>query len=105
MDAKTTNILYYCTFIGWIIAVIAGDQANSSLNHKNQGFVIGIVGMIFGVVGNVMWWIPVLGIIVGILFNIVNLIMFIYMIAGLTYAATDQDKLLPFICAIRIFNE
>ena len=105
MDSKTTNILYYCTFIGWIIAVCAGDKESSSLNHKNQGFVLGVVGLFFAIVGNVFWWVPVLGMIIGIIFNIINVILFIYMVVGIVNAANNDDKLLPFICAFRVFHE
>ena len=104
MNEKTTNVLYYCTFIGWIIAALAGD-ANASLNHKNQGFVLGVAGLLLGVIGNIFWFVPVIGIIFGIILNVVHVVIVILMIVGIVNAVNEEDKLIPFICSFRVFND
>ena len=104
MNEKTTNVLYYCTFIGWIIAALAGD-ANASLNHKNQGFVLGVAGLLLAVIGNIFWFVPVIGVIFGIILNVVHVVIVILMIVGIVNAVNGEDKLIPFICSFRVFNE
>ncbi len=39
MDAKTTSIISYITFIGWIVAYCTGDKEGAKF-HLNQSLVI-----------------------------------------------------------------
>ena len=39
MDKKTTSWVSYITFIGWIIAYLAGDKEGAKF-HLNQSLVI-----------------------------------------------------------------
>ena len=53
MDAKTTGIVAYLTWIGLLIAVLAGDKEGAKF-HLNQALVILLFGLI-GVIPFVGW--------------------------------------------------
>ena len=63
MDAKTTSIVAYLTWIGLIIAVVAGDKEGAKF-HVNQALVIMLfsllsiipcIGWIWGIFMIVCW--------------------------------------------------
>lgn len=44
MDKRTTDIVCYCTWVGLLIAVLAGNREASRF-HLNQSLVLGIFGL------------------------------------------------------------
>ena len=63
MDTKSTGVISYITFIGWLIAYCAGDREGAKF-HMNQALVIYIfsllgiipcVGQIWGIFMLVCW--------------------------------------------------
>ena len=64
MDKRTTDIVAYITWIGFILAVVLGDKENSKF-HINQALVIGLfsllsvipcLGQIWGIFMIVCWF-------------------------------------------------
>ena len=53
MDKRTTDIVCYCTWVGLLIAVLAGNREASRF-HLNQSLVLGIFGLL-GVIPCVGW--------------------------------------------------
>lgn len=53
MDAKTTGIVAYITWIGLVIALVAGDREGAKF-HINQALVIWIAGFL-GVIPCIGW--------------------------------------------------
>ena len=49
MDKRTTDIVCYCTWVGLLVAVLAGNREASRF-HLNQSLVLGIFGLCGGVV-------------------------------------------------------
>ena len=47
MDKRTTDIVCYCTWVGLLIAVLAGNREASRF-HLNQSLVLGIFGLLGG---------------------------------------------------------
>lgn len=45
MDAKTTGIVAYITWIGWLVAFLAGDKEGAK-QHINQALIINIIAII-----------------------------------------------------------
>ena len=43
MDKRTTDIVCYCTWVGLLVAVLAGNREASRF-HLNQSLVLGICG-------------------------------------------------------------
>ena len=60
MDKKTTGIVAYITWIGWIVAFCAGDKEGAKF-HLNQALVI----FLAQIVASVIRLIPYVGIKVG----------------------------------------
>ena len=87
MDAKTTSIVAYLTWIGLIIAVVAGDKEGAKF-HVNQALVI----MLFSLLSII----PCIGWIWGIF-------MLVCWIMGLIAAINQEEKEVPLIGKIKIF--
>ncbi len=96
MSKKATGIVAYITFIGWIIAFLAGDKEGAKV-HLNNGLILVFATLINFVIG----FIPLLG---WVLNCILGIAIFVYAIIGIVYAATDQDKELPLIGMIKILK-
>lgn len=91
MDAKTASIVCYLTWIGLLIAVIAGDKNDPFFKfHLNNAVIILISGLILGVV----CVIPIIGWLVGIVGEI---FLFVCFIMGLVSAINGECKELPII--------
>ena len=88
MDAKTTSIVAYLTWIGLIIAVVAGDKEGAKF-HVNQALVI----MLFSLLSII----PCIGWIWGIF-------MLVCWIMGLIAAIDQEEKEVPLIGKIKILK-
>lgn len=88
MDAKTTGIVGYLTWIGFIVAVCAGDKEGAKF-HLNQALVIFLFGLLS--------IIPCLGQIWGIF-------IFVCWIMGLIAAINEEEKEVPLIGKVRILK-
>ena len=95
MSKKTTDIVAYITWIGWILAFCAGTKEESKF-HLNQSLVIWIGFTVLGILG----FIPIVNIVAGILV----IILFVFWIMGLVSAYQGNEKELPFIGSIKILK-
>ena len=73
MDAKTTGVVAYITWIGWIIAYVAGDREGAKF-HLNQALVLQIFGFLS--------FVPYLGTLWSIFIFICSIIGFVAAING-----------------------
>ena len=96
MNKKTTGIIAYITWIGWIVAFCAGDKEGAKF-HLNQALVILIGQIIAGVIS----FIPYVG---GIVNAILSIFLFVCWIMGLIYACQEQEKEVPLIGQIKILK-
>lgn len=96
MDKKTTGIVAYITWIGWIIAFCAGDKEGAKL-HLNQALVIWIGYIVAAVVA----YIPLVGWLLSLVLEVFLLVMFIM---GIVAAIKGEDKELPIIGGIKILK-
>lgn len=88
MDAKTTSVVAYLTWIGLIIAVCAGDKEGAKF-HVNQALVI----LLFSLLSII----PCIGWIWGIF-------MLVCWIMGLIAAINQEEKEVPLIGKIRLIK-
>lgn len=88
MDAKTTSIVAYLTWIGLIIAVCAGDKEGAKF-HVNQALVIFLFSLL-GVIPCIGW--------------IWAVFMLVCWIMGLIAAINQEEKEVPLIGKIRILK-
>lgn len=94
MDKKTTDIVAYLTWIGFIIALVAGDKENSKF-HLNQALVLNL----FALIGSFSW-IPIIGILTGIW----SLFVFACWIIGFVAAINGEEKEVPLLGKIKILK-
>jgi len=103
MDKKTTGIISYITWIGWIISFCAGDKKGAKF-HLNQSLVIFIVQIVSGIASFILGFIPIINIITGIVFTIFGIFMFVCWIMGLVFAIQGVEKEVPLVGKIRILK-
>lgn len=88
MDAKTTGIVAYLTWIGLIIAICAGDKEGAKF-HINQALVI----LLFSLLSVI----PCIGWLWGVF-------MVVCWIMGLIAAINQEEKEVPLIGQIRLLK-
>ena len=88
MDKKTTDMVAYITWIGLLIAFLAGDRENSKF-HLNQALVIWLFGLL-GVIPCVGW--------------IIGIVLFVFAIIGFISAFNGEEKPLPIIGGIQLLK-
>ena len=88
MDAKTTGIVAYLTWIGFLIAVCAGDKEGAKF-HVNQALVI----LLFSLLSVI----PRVGLLWGIF-------MIVCWFMGLIAAINEEEKEVPLIGKIRLIK-
>lgn len=96
METKTTGIVAYLTWIGLLIAFLAGDKEGAKF-HINQALVI----FLFQIAGGIVTVIPVVGWIVGGAWSIFMLVCWIM---GLIAAVQEEEKEVPLIGKIHIIK-
>ena len=89
MDKKMTGIVAYITWIGLIIALVAGDKEGAKF-HINQSLAIWLVGTVGG-------FIPIVNIFVAIL-------CLVCWVMGLIYAIQEVEKGVPLIGKIKLLK-
>ena len=87
-NAQLIAIVSYLSLIGWIIAFVLyqNDKSELAIYHLRQSLGINILG----VIGWVVFWIPILGWLAAIF-------LFVLWIMGLIYAAQGEAKPVPLI--------
>lgn len=99
MDKKTTGVVAYLTWVGWLIAFLAGDKEGAKF-HINQALVIFLVQIVLGIVARVLGLIPVIRHLTWIL-NVAGAVLWL---AGLIAAIQDKENPLPFIGEIQLIK-
>ncbi len=89
MDAKTTSIVAYITWIGLIIALAAGDREGAKF-HLNQALVITLFGLICAFIPCIGW--------------LCLIFVFVCWILGLIAAINQEEKEVPLIGQIRLLK-
>lgn len=95
MDKKTTGIVAYITWIGWLVAFFAGDKEGAKF-HLNQALVIWLGYIISGVIAVIPY--------VGIVAYVLNIFLFVCFIMGLVGACKNEEKEVPLIGQIKILK-
>ena len=96
MDTKTTGIVAYLTWIGLLIAFLAGDKEGAKF-HINQSLVLVLASLISSVVAVI----PFIGWIVG---GIASIFIFVCWIIGFIGAIQGEEKEVPVLGKIKILK-
>lgn len=101
MDKKTTGIVAYITWIGLLVAFLAGDKEGAKF-HLNQSLVIWLTNLIGGTVGNIIGiFIPVVGSLLGFA---VWVFCIVCVVLGIMAASKGEDKEVPLLGQIKILK-
>lgn len=109
MNKRTTDIVAYLTWVGLIVAFLAGDRRASRF-HLNQALVLAILSALWTVVyrvASIVLGIATFGLINGLLGAInaiVCLALLVLLIMGLVNAIQGVEKPLPLIGGIVIYR-
>ncbi len=88
MDARTTSIVAYITWIGLVIALVAGDKDGAKF-HLNQALVITLFSLLSVI--------PIIG-------WIWSVFMVVCWILGLIAAINQEEKRVPLIGTIELLK-
>lgn len=88
INARTTGIIAYLTWVGFIIAVLCGDREGAKF-HLNQALVINLFAFLAAI--------PVLGWIWAVF-------ILVFWVKGILAAYREEEKPVPIIGGIRILN-
>ena len=100
MDQKTTSWVSYITFIGWIVAYLAGDKEGAKF-HLNQSLIIWLGYLIMFIASKLLFFIPIIGWLVALAAYV---FLFVMWIMGLISAINQEEKELPLIGKIKILK-
>ena len=103
MDKKTTGIVAYLTWIGLVIAFVAGDKEGAKF-HLNQALVVNLFAIVLNIASRMVGWIPLLGWIALVIIGLMNFVAFVLWVMGLIYAVQEQEKPLPLIGNIQLLQ-
>lgn len=95
MSRKVTGIVAYFTWVGWLIAFLAGDKEGAKF-HLNQALVL----WLFGLLSAVFPFLP-FG---GLLSTVYGILLFVGWILGLIAAVNEEEKEIPLIGQIKILK-
>ena len=95
MDKKVTDIVAYLTWVGLIIAFVAGDREASRF-HLNQSLVIWIAATLISIAAK---WLPLFGWLVGL---VGGLFCALCWFIGIINAIQGVEKEVPLLGQIRI---
>ena len=96
MDTKTTGIVAYLTWIGLLIAFLAGDKEGAKF-HINQSLVLVLANIAIGIVAVI----PVIGWIVG---GVGGVFVFVCWIIAFIGACQGEEKEMPLLGKIKIIK-
>ena len=109
MQKRTTDIVAYLTWIGLVVAFLAGDRERSKF-HLNQALVLTIGGVVWSVVyrvARVVLGALTFGLANGVLGGLnalVSIVILVLTILGLINAVQGEEKPLPLIGGIVIYR-
>lgn len=88
MDKQATGVLAYFTWIGWVIAYIAGDREGAKF-HLNQALVLHIFQFLS--------FVPIVG-------RIWAIFIFVCVIIGFIAAMNNEEKKVPLLGSLVIIK-
>ena len=109
-DIAKNKVLALFAYIGilFLIPLLAAPNSKFARFHTNQGLVLFITGVIWGVISGIVnlivGGVPVLGSLFSILSALVSLALFILAILGIINARTGKAKELPLVGTFKILK-
>lgn len=102
MNKKATDIVAYATWVGFIVAMVAGDRENSKF-HLNQALVLLIAQVICSAVAGLSW-IKYIGWIFGIVGGAAGVFCTVCWVIGFVRAIVGNDTPVPVLGQFKILK-
>ncbi len=96
MNAKVTGIVSYISWIGWIVAFLAGDKEGAKF-HLNQSLILMIAMMVVSILS-------AFGGFIALVAGLCSLVLLVFWIMGLIAACKEEEKALPIIGNIQLLK-
>ncbi len=110
-DIESNKIMAVLAYLSWLVLIplLAAPKSKFARFHVNQGLVLAIIEIIWGVVAGIITSVitaivPLLGAVCSGILQIVNVVFLILSIIGIINAATGKAKDLPIIGKFRIIK-
>lgn len=102
-DIEENKAFAILSYIGplFIIGLIAAPNSKFTRFHANQGLVLFILEILFGIATKIFLFIPIVSILVN---SVTGLISFLYIVIGVYNSASGRAKELPLIGGISIIK-
>lgn len=84
----------FLSIIGFIIALIARRDDKYVMFYAKQSLIVFIVAVIAGIVGRILWFIPILGNLIHIALNIIVAVLWVI---SWIYALSGKEREVPFV--------
>ena len=94
MDKKVTGIVGYITWIGLVVALLAGDKEGAKF-HLNQSLVLWVVELVLVIISRIAGYIPVVGLIITLIVAVLQIVLFVFWIMGLIHAIKEEETPFP----------
>ena len=101
MPKKVTDIVAYLSPIGFVIAFLVGDRANSKF-HLNQALVLTIVTLVLQVLSKIASIIPLVGGFINLFISLISLLVFVLWLLGIIGAIQGREKEIPLLGHIKL---
>ena len=93
-DNKVWAALAYLGILFFLPLIINGGRSKYGRFHANQGFILLLTGIVLGIAGNILSWIPLVG---GLLQALLSLAILALIVLGIYNSVTGKVKTLPFV--------
>ena len=109
-DVAQNKVMGILAYIGilFLVPLFAAKNSPYSRFHANQGLVLCLAevayGIVYGILSVILMWIPIIGWITIALLGLVSIVFFVFMILGIINACSGEVKPLPIIGGITILK-
>ena len=101
MSKRTTDVVAYLSWIGLLVAFVAGDRSASKF-HLNQSLVIWLSGTVVGLVGRVLGWLPLVGWAVDLAVGLALVLCVVCWFIGIINAISGVEWPVPLLGHVRL---
>ena len=101
MSKRTTDVVAYLSWIGLLVAFVAGDRSASRF-HLNQSLVIWLSCTVAGLVGRVLGWLPLVGWAVDLAVGLALVLCVVCWFIGIINAISGVERPVPLLGHVRL---
>jgi len=101
VNKKITDVVSYLTWVGLVIALVAGDRYASRF-HMNQSLAIWMTSTLAGIAIKLVGWIPVVGWILRIALGVVEIFCAVCWFIGIIGALQGTEKPVPVLGQVQL---